>query len=342
MEGRWIIVGSDVSTGNIRMLQDGEQVIGGRSLRKNLSQEQRLLLHGRLEAAALRGRAFDEVCSLEGRDYYVRVLPVRTPQSRTPVGAVGGYVREGHEFPPMPLIGALEWHLDVPSGERTILWDDAMRRLYRLRPEQLRQVRDDPLVWSPSEEWLTGWIEPVDQDRLQRLITSATHQVVPDVAVLSYGLRMGGNARVTVELAATSMRRGDASLAFVGMVREVPVHTKDVIPATLPKPTPRMDALIELTADIPLAQVDSRTGEPVQVMPGWEAAGLPNLGKHPLPSIIPADRRGELRAALGHSEDGQVRVVEDLVMPTRGGPLRVDLWIKTLGDGRAMIRLVRR
>lgn len=340
MQGQWVIVDTDSDNNAIRLLQDGQKRYLGKSVRKNLTKEQRVLLLQRLENAALHGAESDELHAADGVDYRVRVRPVLSPFSRIPVGAIGTYVKVDKSLPIEPRVGALEWHIEE---SRTIYWNPELVDIYGMERADLSEVvHGEHKIFMPTQEWLTGWIDPADQDKLQRLIENAANGEFHGVVQFSYRIvNPSTGVSKIVELAAGNRQRDDGVMLYLGMVREVAEQAESRIPDELTEPVPQIDALIELTADIPLAQIRADTGEAVQVFPGWENAGLPSLARCRLSDLVPPERRDGLMDVLGRADqEGPVVILDRMPLQTAQGDwIIADMWVKSLGEGYVMLRV---
>lgn len=340
MQGQWVIIGSDLTRRAVRLLQNGDQSFSGRSVRKNFRKTQRVLLLDPLEEAALAGIDTDQLVMYQGQEYHVRVCAVVSPYSKRPVGAYGTYVRAEHTLPPEPIIGGLEWHI---QGEREIYWDRNLASLYGMDPNTLHPVQgSDPTIFHPPQEWLTHWVDAAGQNRLHKLISIAASGAAAGTWVISYTISHPTTGKTrTLELAACNVRRDDGAMTFHGMSREVDEEKESDLPEELQDPPSRLDALVELTADIPLAKVKAQTGEPVQLFPGWRLSGLPNLWDNHLYDLIEPRKRAVLARIIG---DGETGTTAQLIEGTHFRSAQcdwmpVDLWVKPIGDGDVMIRL---
>lgn len=341
MTHHWVIVDTDPEHSTIRLLQVGDTRYPGKSVRKNLPKHLRYALHQHLENAAFKGQGFDDVEVIEGTRQRVYVEPVCSPYSGVPVGAYGTVVPVEERLPAKPHVGALEWRI---SDHREIYWDESLVALYSMHEAHMEHVPGtNRAVYRPSPEWLIGFVDAADQDKLQRLIDAAAQGPFRGIVTVSYTIHPSGLPSRVVELTARNTRDTDGTTVFLGMVREVPEQFDPIIPEALPAPADQAAALIELMPDVPLTQIRADTGELVQSFPSWEDAGLPSLHEHDVRDLIDPSRHGELDQILGSAEtERPVTVMHDVPLRCAAGEqITVDLWLKRLGGQYVMIRVAR-
>lgn len=336
MQGQWIVVDS-VPKRTMSLLQVGDTYYKDASVRKNLSQAARLLLRGRLEKAVSVGEPFEAIEDHAGQSWHVVVRPILSPHSEHPVGALGIYVAEGEELPPAPLVGSMEWVI-MPSGERFSQWDQAMYKIYDLDVA-------DPTVGEVSPAiWLGKFVAQEDQDRLQKLIAEGLETPVSNRAVISYHvLTSPERSKKLLEMSVRKYVEDDGRILLRGITREVSseTSTEDVLPAEVDAPDSAVEAMAELTQDIPLAQLDFRDWRLFQVSRGWATAGLGDPQENSLLELLHSDSQAQVRAALeGHSENQHPGVIAEVELRMGDGSYRkADLMFKVLPHRYAMVRV---
>ena len=334
MQAQWIVVDS-VPGRTMSLLQVGDDFYKDASVRKNLSQVARVLLRARLEDAVLRGCHFDGTEAQGGRTWRVVVRPILSPYSHYPVGALGIYVEHGHPLPPAPLVGSMEWVVD-PTGERFSQWDRAMYEIYHLDPS-------DPAVEKVSPTlWLSRFVAQEDQDRLQKLIAEGLETTVTNRAVISYHVLTPPERRKKLlEMSVQKHVQDDGKILLRGITRQVPGAGQDVLPVEVDAPSSALNALAELTQEIPLAQVDFRDWRLFQVSDGWHIAGLGDPQEHTLLELVHLEDRKRVQAALeAQREDADLGAVVDIKVRMNSGCYRqADMSYKVLPHRYAMVRL---
>lgn len=334
MQGQWIVV--DAVPGRIMsLLQVGKSFYKDASVRKNLSMVDRGLLLARLEDAITRGYAFDGAEEHIGHRWHVVVRPILSPYSQHPVGALGIYVKAGDPLPPAPLVGSMEWVIE-PGGARFSQWDQAMYEIYHLDPT-------DPAVGHVSPSlWLARLVAQEDQNRLQKLIAEGLETQVTTRAVISYHvLTLPERRKTLLEMSVQKHVEADGTILLRGITRQVPGASQDVLPAEVDAPGSALDAMVELTQDIALAQVDFRDWRLFQVSPGWHDAALADPQECTFLSLLHEEDRERVRAALeDQREEANLAVVAGVKMLTTDRSYRlVDVLYKVLPHRYAMVRV---
>lgn len=340
MQGRWIVVDADRGDRKMTLLQIGQEHFDGVSVRKQLSQTARRLLLHNLDEAATGGAAVDEIVEVDGTEWRVIVDPVVSPLTSTPVGAMGIFVRTGEAIPDKPLLGALEWRI-TPEG-REAFWDRNIAEIYDIQNSGIEYHEQDGLISFPSSHWMATFVGSEDQHKLQRLIDEATHAETKRRARISYVIEHPKSGCVkTLEFSAQNRVDDDGTMYFVGLTREIP-HQKQIdIPDDLTVPQPEVSAIMDLTTDVPMAQVKTDTSELVQMLPGWRLSGLSNAGGLQFLDMVDGAQRNDVQAML-RAPGGKVRAMTGVkVRHIDGRWVTYVLLVKNLGAGYVMIRLKR-
>ena len=334
MQDQWIVVDS-VPGRTMSLLQVGDTFYKDASVRKNLSQVARLLLRERLEDAVLRACCFDGEQTHGGHTWHVVVRPILSPYSHHPVGALGVYVEHGHPLPPAPVVGSMEWVVD-PSGERFSQWDRAMYEIYHLDPADPDVEKVSPALW------LSRFVAQEDQDRLQKLIAEGLETPVSTRAVISYHVLTPPERRKKLlEMSVQKHVQDDGKILLRGITRLVPGASHDVLPVEVDAPGSALNALVELTQEIPLAQVDFRDWRLFQVSHGWHIVGLGDPQKYTLLELIHHEDRARVQTALeAQHEDADPSAVTGVKVRMSSGCYRqADVSYKVLPHRYAMVRL---
>lgn len=340
MRNEWII--ADVNKGKgLSLLQIGSNNLGGVSLRKNLSREARLILLDKMKKAIDNRVCSTEITTFENTEIRTVIYPILTPVSHTAVGVVAIYAYLEEEMPTRPEIGAIEWVID--KGELAAFWDFTAASIYGRTQEFESAAVGGALKVKPNE-WLTKQINPQYQNTLQKLIEEAAREDYEGHGILSYSIIDAETSEEKfLELSAVNQYKTADNVSFLGMIREIPeVSETMTVPDHMEEPQLRLDALFELTADIPLAQINCETGRFVQVLPGWNLAGLADTASATFFEMFDSVDHARVRQGIQASEnDHLLQVVENVsIRLSSSGVLPVSLWIKALGDGYAMVRVV--
>lgn len=340
MDGRWIVVDADRGDRKMTLLQIGQEHFDGVSVRKQLSQTARRLLLHQLDAAATDGVATDEIVEVDGTEWRVIVDPVVSPLTKTPVGAMGLHIRPGDSIPDKPRVGALEWRLS--SEGREAFWDRNIADIYDIQNTDIEYHEANGLITFPSSHWLATFVGSEDQHKLQRLIDEATHGETKRRARISYVIEHPRSGVVkTLEFSAQNRVDDYGTMFFIGLTREVPQQKQIDIPEDLTVPQPEVNAIMELTTDVPMAQVKIETSELVQMLPGWRLAGLSDAGHLRFIDMVHSAQRNDVQAML-RAPGSKVRAMTDVkVQHVDGKWVTYALLAKNLGMGYVMIRLKR-
>lgn len=176
----------------------GERPCGPVSSRKLTRRVPRALLldENRVAAVYQYGQEIDEIVEHNGRTWRVKLVPLRSPRSKTVVGVHAIVVRDGAELPQRPLVGLWEWVIDrqpdgQPGSKRVTYWDENLFRLYDMDP----MIADKHHGCWEAGEWANQLIEPTDQMRVATSIRDGVQDgiagVVEKVRCLTYNVVTG-------------------------------------------------------------------------------------------------------------------------------------------------------
>ncbi|WP_020421204.1 hypothetical protein [Amycolatopsis sp. ATCC 39116] len=119
------------------------------------------LLRQRLDQAVRTGRPADAArVAYAGREWQVRVRPVRAPVSAAVVGALACYIEASADWAdhPPPVVGSWEWRITEGGTDHrnVVAWSDETFELYGLAPPEDRSAPADAQPRFPHGRWWDG------------------------------------------------------------------------------------------------------------------------------------------------------------------------------------------
>ena len=273
--GEWLLFcGADAD----RIVQAGDFNFGPSAARRASSAPVRMELLPLVEKAFKAGSDISTFVNTDHGVFKAEVHVIKTPLTSTPVAVQALLVEADQPCPPMPLVGAWEWSIELDeAGQltlvRTTYWDGKLFKIYEVSPDTPEHIAG---CWEVGT-WQRHVISETDGLRLHREIRDGLREGIGGVRCLTFDVVTGyGSAKL-----------GKKHLRLVGRIasenppgRLLLQGVSYAVPDTFhenafERDAGRVDDVLRGTMqliDTPLAVVDPDTFEVLLTSPSWKAA----------------------------------------------------------------------